>query len=154
MAERQLFLWTDAAPRTYDRAKYTYRGMSLTGALSPIQSGELPEANQAAALLEALLAGLQEFSGKQKQTLCVVCGCPYIITAINQKSIAKWESNGYRTSKNEAVKHSTLWHAVYELSRAKQIELTARAPSGSETEIMYEMGAGYFLPHAKLTETA
>lgn len=151
---RQLFLWTDAGPKTYDRAKYTYRGMSLTGILSPVASGELPEANQAAALLEALLAGLQEYSGKQKQTLCIVCGCPYIITSINQKAMEKWESNGYKTSKNEAVKHSALWHAVYELSREKQIDLTARAPSGSETEIMYEMGASYFLPHSDLTGTA
>ena len=114
-------------------------------------SGSVPEANQTVATLEALLAALKEFSGKQKQRVCVVCSCNPVLIAVNQKLPERWEANGYINSKGNPVAHADLWREAVRLSKEKQIELTARAPDQTEAEIMYEMGAGYFLPHLELT---
>lgn len=122
--------------------------------MSDIVSGEVLEANLASATLEALITALSVFSGKQKQTVCVVCSCPAVINAINQRFIDKWEANGFMTARNKPVEHANLWRRVYEVARERQIEIISRAPDSTETELFYEMGAEYFLPHSKLSEPA
>lgn len=144
--ERRLFIWTDASPRQWDRAKYTYRGVSPSGVAGAIMSGSVPEANQASATLEAAITGLREYSGRQKQTVCIVCSCPSVIFTINQRLIEKWRGNGFMTSKKKPVEHADLWKQVYQTANERQIELTARCPDTTETELMHEMGAEYFLP--------
>lgn len=150
--ERRLLIWTDASPRQWDRAKYTFRGVSPAGTAGGIISGEIQEANQTSATLEAAITGLGEYSGKQKQKVCLVCSCPTVIGAINQRFIDKWRQNGFLTTKKKPVEHADLWKKMYSMAEEKQIELTSRAPDPSETELFYEMGASYFIPHASFEE--
>lgn len=152
--ERRLLIWTDASPRQWDRARFTYRGVAPGGTASAVMSGEVQEANQASATLEALITGLKEYSGKHSMTVYVVCSCPTVIGAINQRFIDKWRANGFVTVKNKPVEHADLWRQVYDTADAKQIELKARCPDSTENELMYEMGASYFIPHASVTGTA
>lgn len=82
----------------------------------------------------------------------MVCSCPTVIGAINQRFIDKWRENGFLTTKKKPVEHADLWKKMYSMAEEKQIELTSRAPDPSETELFYEMGASYFIPHASFEE--
>ena len=83
-------------------------------------------------------------------SLTIICHNPGVIAAINQRQIATWSRNGWKTSKGKEVKHAEAWQRIEKLIRDKVANITARPPEDSETDIMHKLGAETFSPKTPL----
>lgn len=76
--------------------------------------------------LTAVVASLKKIKGSKKvrdREYIISSDSAYVINAIKQNWLRKWEQNGWKTSKDEDVKNSDLWQEcvtlIEELSRAR-----------------------------------
>jgi ribonuclease H len=73
------------------------------------------------AVVEALNKILQKFSNESRFE--VISDSSYVVNAINQKWLKKWEQNGWKTRKHENVKNKNEWlellSALKELKKLK-----------------------------------
>ena len=153
MQEIRLYIYTDAPMTTEDRGsaayllQYVKEGREIG---SRADSITFISRNQKGATLEAIIAALTRINDANTAHLTIICHTPGVIQAINQSLYTKWALNGWTNSRGKEVEYATEWQRIVQLIKDKAPEITARAPAADESEIMYQLGAGYFLPEAKM----
>lgn len=100
--------------------------------------------------MEAVIAAVTKINDGNRMPLTIVCHSPGVIQAINQQFYTKWSVNSWKNSKGKEIEYADEWQRITRLMEDKTPEVTARAPAQGEEDIMDKLGAGYFLPHAKL----
>lgn len=152
MKEIRIYIHTDAQIRAWTRCIMAY-------SIQYIKDGQMAaertdraavEGHQKAATLEALISTLTRIADGNALPVTVICHCPGVIAAINQKQYSAWSRNGWKNSQGNEVECAALWERVVELIGKKAPELTARPPEDSETEIMHKLGAETFDPKTPL----
>lgn len=153
MQEIRLYIYTDAPMTTEDRGsaayllQYVKEGREIG---SRADSITFISRNQKGATLEAIIAALTRINDANTAHLTIICHTPGVIQAINQSLYTKWALNGWTNSRGKEVEYATEWQRIVQLIKDKAPEITARAPAADESEIMCQLGAGYFLPEAKM----
>lgn len=146
MKEIKLFIYTNAPVRGTDRKKYAYL-------LQYVKEGQetgsredhaVIEENQKGATLEALLSSLARINDGNEIPVTIICHCPGVITAINQRQLESWAGNGWKNAKGAEVEHADKWQRVKALIDTKAPHITARAPEFGEEEIMKKLGADMY----------
>lgn len=159
MQEIRLYIYTDAAVMSEDRAKVAYL---LQFVKDGVDAGSREDhmavnGNQKAATLEAMMDALARISDGNEIPVLIVCHCPGVIQAINQEQYIKWLSNGWKNSKGLEIEHADKWERVIKLmkQKTKQFDdgafgVKASAPSDQDALIMRKLGAGSFNPHTNI----
>ena len=153
MQEIRLYIYTDAPMTTEDRGsaayllQYVKEGREIG---SRADSITFISRNQKGATLEAIIAALTRINDANTAHLTIICHTPGVIQAINQSLYTKWALNGWTNSRGKEVEYAEEWQRIIQLMNDKTPEVTARAPAADESEIMCQLGAGYFLPEAKM----
>lgn len=152
MKEIRLYIYTNAPVRQSDRAKYSYlmqyvKDGQVTGQR---EDHAAVDENQKGATLEAMIASITRINDGNDIPVTVVCHCPGVIQAINQSQYDTWSHRGWTNSKGGEVEHATKWQRVKALFDNKIREISARAPSDCETELMNKLGAESFDPHQNI----
>lgn len=152
MKEIRLYIYTDAAVSSVDRAKVSYL---LSFVKDGVESGSRTDhmaidGNQKAATLEAMMDALARISDGNEIPVTVICHCPGVIQSINQGLYRKWQANGWKNSKGDEVEHADKWERVVKLLAHKTKEVKATPPSDQDTPIMKKLGAETFDPHSNI----
>jgi ribonuclease HI len=82
--------------------------------------------------LKAVIIGLLELTktkyyGLNLSNVEIISDSAYVVNAINQKWLAKWKKNGWKTTKGEDVKNCKLWKeliAVLNIYKTYNIKIT------------------------------
>jgi ribonuclease HI len=70
--------------------------------------------------LRAAIEGLQHLQDPTRVRL--YSDSAYILNAMNEGWLARWEQNGWKTAKKKPVKNADLWRELLELSRFHEVE--------------------------------
>ena len=69
--------------------------------------------------LTGVLEGLRTL--KEPCMVEVYSDSAYLVNAFQQKWLASWQNNGWKTSKKEPVKNQALWQALLDLTKIHQV---------------------------------
>jgi ribonuclease HI len=70
--------------------------------------------------LRAAIEGLRNL--KEPSRVRLYSDSAYLLNALNEGWLVKWESNGWKTAKNKLVKNAELWRQLLELAGIHAVE--------------------------------